>query len=91
MYCNRPVILLVTFEKTCFEVGNGQQQLVMRVPLNGQCGTVQQVEFILSLLCQLIFIWQVCIFSIVARTLRQSHCCPAQRADYAGHRQQRAG
>ena len=31
------------------------------------------------------------IFSLVARALRQSHCCPAQRADYAGHRQQRAG
>ena len=31
------------------------------------------------------------IFSLVARALRQSHCCPAQRVDYAGHRQQRAG
>ena len=36
---------LLKCEQSCFEVGNGQQQLVMRVPLVGQCGTVQQVCF----------------------------------------------
>ncbi|KAI9559609.1 hypothetical protein GHT06_013614 [Daphnia sinensis] len=28
--------------QACFEMGNGKQQMVMRVPLVGQCGTVQQ-------------------------------------------------
>lgn len=28
--------------QACFEVGNGQPQLVLRVPLGTQCGTVQQ-------------------------------------------------
>ncbi|XP_046464235.1 uncharacterized protein LOC124210016 isoform X1 [Daphnia pulex] len=28
--------------QSCFEMGNGQQQMVLRVPLAGQCGTVQQ-------------------------------------------------
>lgn len=35
--------VFVITEKACFEMGNGQQQMVMRVPLAGQCGTVQQV------------------------------------------------
>lgn len=29
--------------QACFEMGNGQPQLVLRIPMGTQCGTVQQV------------------------------------------------
>lgn len=29
--------------QSCFEMGNGQNQMVMRIPLVGPCGTVQAV------------------------------------------------
>ena len=29
--------------QACFEMGSGQAQLVLRIPMGTQCGTVQQV------------------------------------------------
>jgi hypothetical protein len=30
--------------QVCFEMGNGQPQIVLRIPMGTQCGTVQQVS-----------------------------------------------
>jgi hypothetical protein len=30
--------------QACFEMGNGQAQIVLRIPMGTQCGTVQQVS-----------------------------------------------
>lgn len=30
--------------QACFEMGNGQAQIVLRIPMGTQCGTVQQVN-----------------------------------------------
>jgi hypothetical protein len=38
--------------QACFEMGNGQAQIVLRIPMGTQCGTVQQV----SILCYYV-IW----------------------------------
>ncbi len=29
--------------QNCFELGNGQSEMTLRIPLSSQCGTVQQV------------------------------------------------
>jgi hypothetical protein len=30
--------------QACFELGNGQSEMTLRIPLGTQCGTVQQVS-----------------------------------------------
>jgi len=32
--------------QACFEMGNGQAQIVLRIPMGTQCGTVQQVNIL---------------------------------------------
>lgn len=31
--------------QNCFELGSGQSEMTLRIPLSSQCGTVQQVGF----------------------------------------------
>lgn len=31
--------------QACFELGTGQSEMTLRIPLGSQCGTVQQVSF----------------------------------------------
>ena len=37
--------------QACFELGSGQSEMTLRIPLGMQCGTVQQVIYIANIGC----------------------------------------
>ena len=42
-YCSNIFTVATGNPQACFELGNGQNDMTLRIPLGTECGTVQQV------------------------------------------------